>query len=74
MKMYRRMARRIAAVGMGNITVKVSVIHNSDINWSRTRFNDEADYGDWIRLNCFKAVVEVMEGRFVLQSNRQNWR
>ncbi|PBK92350.1 hypothetical protein ARMGADRAFT_1031215 [Armillaria gallica] len=66
MKMYRRMVRCIAVVGIGNITVKVSVIHNSDINWSRTRFNDEADYADWIRLNCFKAVVEAMEGRFVL--------
>ncbi|KAK0444491.1 hypothetical protein EV421DRAFT_1735280 [Armillaria borealis] len=69
LQIWLRMARCIAAMGMGNITVKVSVIHNSDIDWTKTRFNDEADYGDWIRLNCFKAVVEAMEGRFVLKSN-----
>ncbi|KAK0196424.1 hypothetical protein F5146DRAFT_994366 [Armillaria mellea] len=52
----RMIARHIMA--MGNAIVKVSVIHNRHMKWNRTRFNDETDYGDWIRLNCFKAVDE----------------
>ncbi|KAK0433833.1 uncharacterized protein EV420DRAFT_1654355 [Desarmillaria tabescens] len=68
-KMYRSLAEGILGISRtgDNALVRVSVMHRSDLDWTRTKFKDETDYRDWIKSDCFKEAVKVMGGRFMVK-------